>query len=134
MKYYSLSASCRFLAVFFALALLAAPRASLAQEAFDTPQQFSNWVAFYYQNPQPGKVVPSFGYYVNSPLFNSSPTSRVPLSYFYAVLLLISVVCRHKRFRQSAAGPHLERITREGFCPGNSGRQSRNNCRGESRL
>ena len=44
-------------------------------------------MAFYYQNPQPGKVVPSFGYYVNSPLFNSSPTSRVPLSYFYAVLL-----------------------------------------------
>lgn len=59
---------------------------SAAKAYFDSPEEFAEWMMYYYQNPEPQKLPCGLTYYVDSSLFDY-PSGRMATAHFYGAIL-----------------------------------------------
>jgi len=69
---------------FFVLFIMSTPGV-FAENGFKSIEEFSQWVTFYYQNPEPQRIIDAIKYFTLSPAYDSN--AQVPMAYFFASVL-----------------------------------------------
>lgn len=55
------------------------------EACFKSEEDFTNWITYYYQNPEPEKILPAIKYYCDSAMFNETGLIMPTVAFFAAL-------------------------------------------------